>query len=74
MFDIVVQLIMSIALAWMGLNLFLRPDSYKAFAASLDRFPSRYFARAPAWAVRGVGALLVLLGFFFFARMIINWH
>jgi hypothetical protein len=35
MFDIIVRLIVSLALIWMGLNLFLGPREYKAFAGNL---------------------------------------
>ena len=42
MFDIIVRLIMSLALISMGLNLFLGPRNYKAFAGNLKDpfFPS----------------------------------
>jgi hypothetical protein len=35
MFDFIVRLIMSLALISMGLNLFLGPRNYKAFAGNL---------------------------------------
>lgn len=35
MFDIVVRLVMGLAFIWMGLNLFLGPQDYKAFAGNL---------------------------------------
>jgi len=48
MFDIIVRLIMGLALIWMGLNLFLGPRDYKAFAGNL-KGPSiiRLFVRFP---------------------------
>ena len=72
MFDIAVRLIMSLALIWMGLNLFLGPQNYKAFAANLKGpFFVRLFAGFPDWGIRGVGILLILTGIFFFARFYI---
>jgi uncharacterized membrane protein len=75
MFDIIVRLIMSLALIWMGLNLFLRPAGYKAFAGNLEGpFFVRLFVRFPDWAIRGVGILLTLTGVYFFVRLLANWH
>ena len=61
MFDIIVRLIMSLALIWMGLNLFLGPRAYKAFAGNLKGpFFVRLFVGFPDWAIRGIGILLTL--------------
>jgi uncharacterized membrane protein YphA (DoxX/SURF4 family) len=75
MFDIVIRLIMSLAFVWMGLNLFLGPRDYKAFAENL-KGPSinRIFVRFPDWAIRVIGALLILVGIGFFARLVATWH
>jgi hypothetical protein len=75
MFDIIVRLIMSLAFIWMGLNLFLGPGDYKAFARNLEG-PSftRLFVRCPDWVIRGLGILLTLTGVYFFAGVIANWH
>jgi hypothetical protein len=69
MFDIIVCPIMSLALIWMGLNLFLGPRDYKAFARNLEG-PSfaRLFVRCPDWIIRGLGILLTLTGIYFFCR------
>jgi hypothetical protein len=75
MFDIIVRLIMSLALIWMGLNLFLGPRNYKAFAGNLKGpFFVRLFVGSPDWVIRGIGILLALTGLFFFASLISNWH
>jgi uncharacterized protein YjeT (DUF2065 family) len=75
MFDIIVSLIISLALVWMGLNLFLGPRNYKAFAGNL-KGPSiiRLFVSFPDWAIRGLGILLTLTGIYFFRRLIADWH
>jgi hypothetical protein len=75
MFDIIVRLIMSLALIWMGLNLSLGPRAYKTFAGNL-KGPSfiRLFVSFPDWVIRGIGILLTLSGVFFFASLISNWH
>ncbi len=75
MFDVIVRLIMGVALIWMGLNLFLGPRDYKAFAGSL-KGPSiiRLFVRFPDWAIQGLGILLTLTGAYFFVRLIASWH
>jgi hypothetical protein len=75
MFDIIVRLIMSLALIWMGLNLLIGPRDYKAFAGNPEG-PSfvRLFVRFPDWAIRGLGILLTLTGVYFFVRVITNWH
>jgi hypothetical protein len=74
MFDIVVRLIMSLALIWMGLNLLLGPRDYKTFAGNLKGPINRVFVRAPDWVIRGVGVLLILTGIFFFAQLMVSWH
>jgi len=75
MFDIVVRLIMSLGLIWMGLNLLLGPRDYKAFAGSLKGpFFIRFFVGFPDWAIRGFGMLLILVGVFFFASAVSDWH
>ena len=75
MFDIIVRLIMSLALIWMGLNLFLGPRNYKAFAGNLKGpFFVRLFVGFPDWAIRALGILLILGGVSFFASVIYNWH
>jgi hypothetical protein len=58
MFDIIVRLIMGFALIWMGLNLFLRPRAYKAFAENL-KGPSftRLFVNFPDWLIQTLGKL-----------------
>jgi hypothetical protein len=54
MFDIIVRLIISFALIWMGLNLLLGPRDYKAFAESLKGpFFIRLFVGFPDWIIRG---------------------
>lgn len=75
MFDIIVRLIMGFALIWMGLNLFLGPQDYKAFAGNL-KGPSiiRLFVRFPDWVIQGLGILLTLTGVYFLARSIAAWH
>jgi hypothetical protein len=75
MFDIVVRLIMGLAFIWMGLNLFLGPQDYKAFAGNL-KGPSfvRLFVGFPDWVIRGLGILLTLTGIFFFVSLIRDWH
>ena len=75
MFDIVIRLIMSLAFVWMGLNLFLGPRDYKAFAGSI-KGPAlhRLFVRSPDWVIRGIGILLILTGFYFFGRLVANWQ
>ena len=75
MFDIVVRLILSLALIWMGLNLFLGPKNYKAFAGNLKGpFFIRLFVGFPNWAIRGLGILPILGGVSFFASAISGWH
>lgn len=75
MFDIVVRLILSLALIWMGLKLLLGPKEYKAFAGDLKGpFFIRLFVGLPDWAIRGLGILLILGGVSFFASAISNWH
>jgi hypothetical protein len=75
MFDIIVRLIMSLALIWMGLNLFLGPREYKAFAGNLKGpFFVRLFVGFPDWLIRGLGILLILAGVSFFASVIYHWH
>jgi hypothetical protein len=66
---------MSLALIWMGLNLFLGPAAYKAFGGNLEG-PSfiRFFVRLPDRVIRGLGILLTLTGVYFFVRLIANWH
>jgi hypothetical protein len=61
MFDIIVRLIMSLVLIWMGLNLSLGPRDYKAFAENL-KGPSitRLLVGFPNWVIRGLGILLTL--------------
>jgi hypothetical protein len=75
MFDIIIRLIISLALIWMGLNLLLGPQDYKAFAGNL-KGPSiiRLFVRFPDWAIQGLGILLTLTGVYFFTRLIADWH
>ncbi len=75
MFDIIIRLILSLALIWMGLNLFLGPREYKAFAGNLKGpFFVRLFVGFPDWAIRGLGILLILGGVSFFARVIHHWQ
>jgi len=75
MFDIIVRLIMSLALIYMGLNLFLGPRNYKAFAGNLKGpFFVRLFVGFPDWAIRALGILLILGGVSFFASVIYNRH
>ena len=75
MFDIIVRLIMSLALISMGLNLFLGPRNYKAFAGNLKGpFFVRLFVGFPDWLIRGLGILLILGGVSFFASVIYHWH
>jgi len=75
MFDRIVRLIMSLALIWMGLNLFFGPRAYKAYAGNLKGpFFVRLFVGFPDWAIRGLGVLLTLTGVFFFASLISTWH
>jgi hypothetical protein len=75
MFDIIVRLIMGFALIWMGLNLFLGPRAYKAFAENL-KGPSiiRLFVRFPDWVIQVLGTLLTLTGGYFLARLVGDWH
>jgi hypothetical protein len=75
MFDIIVRLVMSLALISTGLNLFLGPRSYKAFAGNLKGpFFVRLFVGFPDWAIRALEILLILGGVSFFASVIYNWH
>lgn len=75
MFDIIVRLIMSLMLFWMGLSLFLGPRDYKAFARNLNGpFFVRIFVGFPDWAIRILGLLLILGGVFFFGSAVSNWH
>jgi hypothetical protein len=75
MFDIIVRLIMGLGLIWMGLNLLLGPREYKAFAGNLKSpFFIRLFVGFPDWTIRGFGMLLILVGIFFFASAISDWH
>ncbi|PYT94894.1 MAG: hypothetical protein DMG36_03490 [Acidobacteria bacterium] len=75
MFDIIVRLIMGLTLIWMGLNLFLGPRDYKAFAGNLKGpFFIRLFVGFPDWVIRGLGILLILGGVSFFASVIHDWH
>ena len=75
MLDIIVRLILSLALIWMGLNLLLGPRDYKTFAGNL-KGPSfiRLFVRFPDWVIQGLGILLTLTGVYFFVRLIADWH
>jgi hypothetical protein len=74
MFDIIVRLIMSLTLIWMGLNLFLEPRVYKAFAGNIKGPINRLFARFPDWVITGLGGLLILAGVCVFVRLVVVWH
>ncbi len=75
MFDIMIRLIMTLALIWMGLSLFLGPRNYKSFAGNLKGlFFIRLFVGFPDWVIRGLGIVLILVGVFFFASVISDWH
>jgi hypothetical protein len=75
MFEMIVRLTMSFVLIWMGLNLLIGPRDYKAFAGNLKGpFFIRLFVGFPDWVMRGFGILPILVGVFFFASVISDWH